>query len=244
MVIDNINKLIKQKKWNKKIFAEKLINLSPVLKSTGETPSVKSIYAFLSGSRGFEIEMYPYIAKALNVSEQDLFNPEAKEQIVKDELKNNPHKYALKEKDLDQIDAIYYEDIYACMGSNEIVNDESNSSIMTFDRKFLEKELGKHNFKNLTVIKTLGDSMEPTIKEGELLIISPFTNDHNTILSGSVYVIAIDGKPYVKRLSEHPLNKNIEVYSDNERHPSFNITEENKDKLQVIGRVLGHFSFL
>ncbi|RXK03807.1 hypothetical protein CRV02_01020 [Arcobacter sp. CECT 8989] len=215
-----------------------------LIENYGYKISKESLAKYRNGTRTPEPQLISHIANYLNIPEQDLFNPEAKEQIVKDELKNNPHKYALKEKELDQVNATYYEDIYACMGSNEIINDESNSSIMTFDRKFLEKELGKHNFKNLTVIKTIGDSMEPTIKEGELLIISPFLNDHNNILSGSVYIIAIDGKPYVKRLSEHPLTHNIEIYSDNERHPSFNITAENKDKLEVIGRVLGHFSFL
>ncbi len=215
-----------------------------LIENYGYKISKESLAKYRNGTRTPEPLLISHIADYLNIPEQDLFNPATKEQIVKNELKNNPQKYSLKEKDVEKVDAIYYEDIYACMGSNEVVNDESNTSIITFDRKFLEKELGKHNFKNLTIIKTIGDSMEPTIKEGELLIVSPFINDYNNILSGSVYVIAIDGKPYVKRLSEHPFTHNIEVYSDNERHPSFNIINEDRHKLQIIGRVLGHFSFL
>ncbi|NEW61021.1 helix-turn-helix transcriptional regulator [Sulfurovum sp. bin170] len=58
----------------KKEFVDKLINLEPKLRLSGETPSVQTIYRYLSGKRELKIELIPYIAEVLEVSEQELFS--------------------------------------------------------------------------------------------------------------------------------------------------------------------------
>ena len=73
-IYEKINLLIKEKSLNKKQFAIKLIELEPKLKSTSEIPTIKAIYAYLSGDIALKIELIPYIAEVLQIPEQLLFD--------------------------------------------------------------------------------------------------------------------------------------------------------------------------
>lgn len=73
-IIEKINYLIKEKGLSKKAFAESLQNLQPTLKSTGNPPNIQTIYGYLNGKRELKVELIPYIAEVLGVSEQELFS--------------------------------------------------------------------------------------------------------------------------------------------------------------------------
>ena len=72
-IIEKINYLIKEKNMSKKEFAQALQHLEPKLKSTGNTPNIQTIYGYLNGKRELKVELIPYIAEVLGVSEQELF---------------------------------------------------------------------------------------------------------------------------------------------------------------------------
>lgn len=101
-VFEKINLLLQEKKISKKDFVEKLRNLEPKLNSTLEIPSEKSIYAYLSGRVSIKIELIPYIAEALDVPEQVLFDDSsrARKNYLKHILKDisNEEKELIKEK--------------------------------------------------------------------------------------------------------------------------------------------------
>ena len=73
-VYEKVNYLITEKNMTKKEFVDKLISLEPKLRLSGETPSVQTIYRYLSGKRELKIELIPYIAEVLEVTEQELFS--------------------------------------------------------------------------------------------------------------------------------------------------------------------------
>ncbi len=73
-VYEKINYLITEKKMVKQDFIKKLIELEPRLKRTGEVPSPSTINGYLYGKREIKIELIPYIAEVLGVSEQELFS--------------------------------------------------------------------------------------------------------------------------------------------------------------------------
>jgi transcriptional regulator with XRE-family HTH domain len=77
-VYERINIILKQKNLTKRKFAKQLQDLEPKLKSTGETPTEKTIYKYLDGSIAIKIELIPYIAEVLQVSEQELFTNDEK----------------------------------------------------------------------------------------------------------------------------------------------------------------------
>ncbi|OCL85685.1 hypothetical protein AAX26_01752 [Aliarcobacter thereius] len=101
-IYEKINLLLLEKNISKKKFAEKLITLEPKLKSTGEIPNIKSIYAYLSGSVAIRIELIPYIAEVLEIPEQFLFDDSsrARKIVLKHILKDisNEEKELIKSK--------------------------------------------------------------------------------------------------------------------------------------------------
>jgi len=73
-VIDKINYLLKEKSLLKKEFTLRLQLLEPKLKSTGNVPSEQTIYGYLNGKRELKVELIPYIAEVLDITEQELFS--------------------------------------------------------------------------------------------------------------------------------------------------------------------------
>lgn len=72
-VWEKVNYLLEEKKITKQEFANKLVALQPILKRTGEAPSTQTILGYLYGKRELKVELIPYIAEILGVTEQDLF---------------------------------------------------------------------------------------------------------------------------------------------------------------------------
>lgn len=73
-----ISGILNKKGITKKFFAEQIIALNPVLKSTGETPSLSSIYGYLNGSREIKAELLPYISEVLDITIGELFEEDEK----------------------------------------------------------------------------------------------------------------------------------------------------------------------
>ena len=73
-VFEKINIIIKKQKITKRAFSNTLRSLEPKLKITGEIPSENTIYSYLSGRISIPIELLPYIADALQITEQELFD--------------------------------------------------------------------------------------------------------------------------------------------------------------------------
>ena len=72
-VKDKINYILTEQNKSKREFARELLNLNPRLISTGKAPSESTIYGYLNGRREIKIELIPYIAEVLNITEQELF---------------------------------------------------------------------------------------------------------------------------------------------------------------------------
>ena len=77
-IYERINNFIKEKNLTKREFSKKLRDLEPKLKSTGEVPTEKTIYKYLNGTIAIKIELIPYIAEVLQVTEQELFTNDEK----------------------------------------------------------------------------------------------------------------------------------------------------------------------
>ena len=77
-VCERINLLIEEKGLTKREFAKRLIALEPKSKRTGETMGEKAVYAYLSGKSVIDANLVSYMAEALHVSEQSLFEENEK----------------------------------------------------------------------------------------------------------------------------------------------------------------------
>jgi phage repressor protein C with HTH and peptisase S24 domain len=86
--------------------------------------------------------------------------------------------------------------------------------------------------KHIEAIKAVGDSMEPTIKDGALVLIDK--SDVNIDKSG-VFAVNASGSVYIKRISKS-MSGMVEIISDNTLYPKESFTQE---EVFVIGRILG-----
>lgn len=73
-IYENISLIIKTKGFTKKEFAQNLINLHPNVNRKSETPTLSTIYGYLNGRINIPIDLIPFIAEALGVTEQELFD--------------------------------------------------------------------------------------------------------------------------------------------------------------------------
>lgn len=86
---------------------------------------------------------------------------------------------------------------------------------------------------SLAIITARGDSMEPAFRDGDLLLV-----DTSAVLDrDAVFVFAINGQLYMKRLQRKP-DGTITAISDNkERYEPFVISASTPD-LHIIGRIV------
>ncbi|AZV46307.1 phage repressor protein [Nautilia sp. PV-1] len=114
----------------------------------------------------------------------------------------------------------YFKDINASAGGGAINFDE-NYEILYIDRKIIDK--------NLDAVNVIGDSMEPTIKDGSIIFID--RNDNN-IQNGGIFVVSTPAGVFVKRINLRSDGK-IELISDNKLYPN-----ETVEEAEIIGKVV------
>jgi phage repressor protein C with HTH and peptisase S24 domain len=138
------------------------------------------------------------------------------------------------EKDeISQITVNLYKDVYASAGYGTN-NSEIRPSKMTFDKEFLREIFNITNFNNLDIIRVIGDSMLPYIKDGEYI----FVQKDTPVKNGDTIIANIDGELYVKRYYKIPFEKWIKLESDNPEYPCINIDSEDKlNSFQILGIV-------
>jgi phage repressor protein C with HTH and peptisase S24 domain len=133
--------------------------------------------------------------------------------------------------DTNMVSINYYEDISASAGYGSS-NEEIAPVKMEFDKLFLEKILNIKQFDNLDIIRVVGDSMLPYIKDGEYVVVEKTINAK----SGDTVIANIDGELYIKRLKTVPFEKWLTLESVNNEYPSIILdTQERLEALTIIG---------
>lgn len=89
------------------------------------------------------------------------------------------------------------------------------------------------NRNRLNVIVADGDSMLPTIKPGDMVIVD--RSQFEAKVDG-IYVYCLDDALYIKRLQRLP--NGFKVVSDNSVYEPFTIEAEDISRLRILGRVL------
>ncbi|WP_052115962.1 S24 family peptidase [Gallibacterium anatis] len=103
-----------------------------------------------------------------------------------------------------------------------------------FSPQGLADIVGKKKADNLFLITVPTDSMEPTIKKGDLVFIDASINYYNT---EGIYIFALNGATYIKRLMLLPTNV-YKALSDNPLYPDFDIDGNLFDTAQIIGKFI------
>jgi transcriptional regulator with XRE-family HTH domain len=87
---------------------------------------------------------------------------------------------------------------------------------------------------NLRILAGIGESMAPTINDGDLLLIDVGVNE---IKLDAVYVLQKDDELFIKRMQRHPAGGYV-MRSDNPLYESYPISNPAAQGFQVLARVL------
>jgi len=129
-------------------------------------------------------------------------------------------------------------DVAASAGTGLLVSEETVQEVIGFDSHWLRSQLHTSP-KELSIITVQGDSMAPTLLDGDLIFV-----DHQvTDWRDGIYVFQMDGDLLIKRLQRLP-GGTVSVISDNPKFPPFVVDLNNPAcDLTVIGRYRGRISF-
>ena len=127
-------------------------------------------------------------------------------------------------------------EVNASAGNGYINFSEQVVRRVDFYEEWLKQNVRYTKGSNLDLISASGDSMEPTINSGDILLV-----DHgiNEVLYDSIYVAMVNGELYVKRFQKTP-SRTLLMISDNKKYQSFELKPE--DDVRIIGRVVYYWT--
>ena len=125
----------------------------------------------------------------------------------------------------------YYTDVFASCGNGNIIF--SDEKITLPIAKLLIN--GYSEQKKYSIINATGDSMSPTIENGDKLIVEHWYG--NQIQDNKIYVFCFNNEFFVKRLSKN-LDEII-IKSDNIDYRTKTINGKTAEELNLIGKIVG-----
>lgn len=127
--------------------------------------------------------------------------------------------------------------VAASAGFGRVVEEEGELERLAFRFDWL-REMGI-NPENAGLVTADGDSMDPTIPDGALMLV--IRGENTPIRSGYIYVIVLNGEVLVKRVSRN-IDGTIDLISDNALYPVQKVRQVDLDRLFIAGRVfwIGH----
>lgn len=126
--------------------------------------------------------------------------------------------------------------VSACCGSAGIQNYEDDAFVeqIQVSRPWFQENISKIREQGYELITASGDSMEPTFRNGDLIVVDRQDRD---LKRDGVFCVLVDGDLYVKRVQRIP--GAVLFISDNSLYRPFEIPiKEVEFRLQVLGRVV------
>jgi len=121
----------------------------------------------------------------------------------------------------------------ASAGPGALVFEERVSARIAFRNDWL-RELTGGSPTSLSVISVTGDSMTPTLADGDDILVD--SNDGAERLRDGIYVLRIEDMLNVKRVAMNPSGKRFEIRSDNPAYPVWRNCD--LKSVSIIGRVI------
>lgn len=125
-------------------------------------------------------------------------------------------------------------EIRAGAGHGVVIDDEHVVDTLAFKRAWVRKELGASPA-DLVLIYVQGESMEPTLREGDVILLN------RAAISSppreGIYALRIGNNLLVKRLQALPSGV-IQATSDNRAYGPLDLSSEYSENWEIIGRVV------
>lgn len=124
-------------------------------------------------------------------------------------------------------------DVQASAGFGAVAASENAQTRFGFDEHWL-RSLTSAKSASLSIVRVMGDSMEPTLNEGDEVLVD--ASDHASRLRDGIYVLRADDTLVVKRVAIKPGGNQITIASDNPAYPTWHDME--RSEVHVVGRVI------
>ncbi|MBQ4114467.1 LexA family transcriptional regulator [bacterium] len=131
----------------------------------------------------------------------------------------------------DIITVDYYKDVFASCGNGSIVFSEEKTQL-SLSESLIQ---GFSRQKKYSIINASGNSMSPTIEQGDKLIVEHWVD--NQIQDNKIYVFCFNNEFFVKRLSKN-LDEVI-IKSDNADYRTRTISGNTINDLVLVGKIVG-----
>ena len=123
--------------------------------------------------------------------------------------------------------------VRASAGPGAVPGHEQEGAYFAFDDRWL-KALTASRPSDLSIIRVEGDSMAPTLNDGDDILVD--IAGCREALRDGIYVLRVEDSLLVKRLAIHPLGRRLTVQSDNPAYPDW--PDCGLDEVKCIGRVI------
>ncbi len=124
-------------------------------------------------------------------------------------------------------------DIRASAGAGAFTDGERPTAHLGFEPRFL-KQLCAADPRNLSIIRVEGDSMFPTLSDGDDIMVD--RSPAGARVHDGIYVLRREDTLMVKRIAVHPGSRRLTISSDNSSYPSW--TDCDPAEVDIIGRVV------
>lgn len=124
-------------------------------------------------------------------------------------------------------------------GGGSPVNRVKLIDYIPFTKEFFEKKLPHTTIKNLMIFDAAGDSMLPTINDGDLVMIDSSKNE----LGDGLYAFTIDNMAHIKRLQQ-TIDSTIIKSDNHELYDNYELKLEDQNRIRIIGKVVWKGSLL
>jgi len=124
-------------------------------------------------------------------------------------------------------------DVRVSAGTGQLVADQPVSDFLAFREDWVRYRLRRIP-SNLVVIEAIGDSMAPTIEDGDIMLMD---KSETRIRDSAIYVLASGDEAIVKRV-ERKFDGALKIISDNPVYEPVLLTAAEAPDLRVLGRIV------
>lgn len=123
-------------------------------------------------------------------------------------------------------------DVQASAGNGALAQYEEPLDFLAFQAAWLRARNINPAFAQ--VLTARGDSMEPTVRDGDVLLVD---TSITMVRDNALYIVIYDGMVIVKRVHKR-LDGSVLLISDNERYPAEDVPAHRTVELHIAGRVV------
>ena len=176
------------------------------------------------------------LASALGVDVMWLSTGASEHKPAQKVIEQSLDNYFSNERDLLHKHRIDYYDVRAAAGLTGFENSdypEIISSLYLTDEG-MSQLVGKKSSDGICLVNVPTDSMEPTIRKGDIVFLDTKVNAYS---GDGIYAFAIDGALFIKRIQKM-IGGGYRMISDNEIYPPEQISDDVCKNAQFIGRFI------